>query len=209
MFDRIGRRLTAPIANRAAECIPQSVSPQTITGFGLLAGMACALAGSQGWIVGSLLLWTINRLADGLDGALSRFRSDNAPLEWSAQDRGGYFDLMADFVSYASVPIGIAWQVDDRRTWISLAVLLAAFYVNLGAWTLLSAIQEKRGFGAASAGESTSITMPATLIEGTETIVAYFAFLLFPSAAHILFGVFAALVALSAAQRIIWANRNL
>jgi phosphatidylglycerophosphate synthase len=264
MFDRIGRRLIAPAVNRVALLVPNRITPSAVTGFGLLAGIGCALSASQGWIVASLLLWTVNRLADGLDGALARLpelfrwapsslrfesyqwvpiqpasqignpKSQNRPgretvagldyptldpsslgaatpglhVQSSTRDLGGYLDLMADFVTYASVPIGIAWRTDNRGTWISLALLLGAFYVNLGSWSVLSAIHEKRGRGAATT-ESTSITMPSAIVEGTETIIAYATFLLFPSASRALFASFALLVALSTLQRIQWAIRNL
>jgi phosphatidylserine synthase len=225
MFDRMGRRLAAPLALRAAQRIPQRITPLAITGFGLMAGVVCAISASQGWIVVSFAFWIINRLADGLDGALARLRahdpkassptqpealtSAESTNQGSTGEQGGYFDLMADFVTYAIVPVGIAWHVNTRAGWISLAVLLAVFYVNAASWTVLSAIQEKRGFGASANGERTSITMPTTIVEGTETILAYAAFLLFPASAQLSFTVFAVLVALSALQRMVWAKQNL
>jgi phosphatidylserine synthase len=186
-----------------------------MTGFGLVAGIACAVSASRGWIVASVVLWTINRLADGLDGALARVNANananatRSKPETQTNDRGGYFDLMADFVTYAIVPVGIAWHADNRGTWISLSILLSAFYVNLGSWSILSAIQEKQGHGSASTAQSTTITMPSAIVEGAETIAAYAAFLLFPSATRVLFAGFAMLVTISAAQRILWAKRNL
>jgi phosphatidylglycerophosphate synthase len=224
MFDRFGRNFCAPIASRVAKSIPLSITPLSITGFGLLAGIACAVSASQGWIAASLVLWWVNRVADGLDGALFRFRSPDLNGQTAKSDLGGYADLMADFVTYAIVPVGIAWQVDQRKTWISLSVLLTAFYINLGSWTVLAAIQEKRGWSASGTAKSTSTTptptsattsietsiaMPSALIEGTETIVAYSMFLIAPRATAALFAVFALLVAISAVQRIDWARRNL
>jgi phosphatidylglycerophosphate synthase len=209
MFDRIGRKLSAPVTDRAAQRVPRSITPPAITSFGLLAGIACAWSAAQGWLIASVFLWIVNRLADGLDGAVSRLRAPGPEGQATTSDLGGYFDLMADFVTYSAIPIGLAWHVDQRRTWISLSVLLATFYVNLGSWSILAAIQEKRRQGASSRGESTSITMPTAIIEGTETIVAYSAFLLFPHAAAMLFVLLAVLVTLSALQRIVWARRHL
>jgi phosphatidylserine synthase len=221
MFDHVGRKFAAPIIHRVARRIPQRITPLSITGFGLCAGILCAASASQGWVAVSMVLWIVNRLADGLDGGLARHRnhvpqdpsttgSKAQPTELpSPSALGGYFDLMADFVTYAIVPLGIAWHVNERGTWIALSALLAVFYVNLGSWTVLSAVQEKRGFGAAATGEPTSITMPTTIIEGTETILAYSAFLLFPGAVPVLFAIFAAMVTVSAGQRMVWAKQHL
>jgi phosphatidylserine synthase len=209
MFDRIGRRLIAPTAHRLALRASPRITPLAMTGFGLVAGIACAVSASQGWIVTSIVLWTVNRLADGLDGALARVNASESKPETQTNDLGGYFDLMADFVTYAIVPVGIAWNVDNRGTWISLSILLSAFYVNLGSWSILSAIKEKHGQGSASTAQSTTITMPSAIVEGAETIAAYAAFLLFPSATRVLFASFATLVVISAAQRVLWARRNL
>jgi phosphatidylglycerophosphate synthase len=209
MFDRMGRKLTAPFIHGIALRVPPRITPSTITGFGLLAGIACAVSASRGWIVASIAFWTVNRLADGIDGALARINATKAKPGLQTDDLGGYFDLVADFLIYAIVPIGIAWTVDNRGTWIALSLLLSVFYVNLGSWSILSAIQEKRGRGSANTEESTTITMPSAIIEGAETIAAYAVFLLFPSTTDVLFVVFALLVAISAGQRVLWAKRNL
>jgi phosphatidylserine synthase len=225
MFDHVGRKFAAPIIHRVARRISPRITPLAITGFGLCAGIVCAASASQGWVAVSMVLWIVNRLADGLDGGLARHRNHvpEAPSTTGSKAHpkaqptelpspsalGGYFDLMADFVTYAIVPLGIAWHVNSRSAWISLVVLLAVFYVNLGSWTVLAAIQEKRGFGAVATGEPTSITMPTTFVEGTETILAYSAFLLFPGAVPVLFAIFAAMVTVSAGQRMVWAKQHL
>lgn len=44
--------------------------------------------------------------------------------------------------------------------------MLAVFFVNSAGLFQLSALLEKKGAGAKARGESTSVTMPAGLIEG-------------------------------------------
>jgi hypothetical protein len=73
----------------------------------------------------------------------------------------------------------------------------------------LAALLEKRDVGAVDAGELTTITMPAGLIEGAETIVFYTLFLVFPDHAALLFQVMAVAVLFTAAQRLVWAIRTL
>jgi phosphatidylglycerophosphate synthase len=237
MFDRAARRQTARIADRLARHLPARLTSLRITAIGLGLGFGSAIAAFRGWIAASVCLWLLNRFADGLDGAVARATlspkdafpttseqmSNQTASGRAVNDRsvrtaetsitkgalGGYLDLMADFLTYTIVPFGLAWHVDNRTTWIALGTLLGALYVNLGSWSVLSAILESRGLGAETSQESTTITMPPALIEGGETIVAYTAFLLFPAAAAILFFSFAVLVMYSATQRVRWATENL
>lgn len=69
----------------------------------------------------------------------------------------------------------------------------------------LSSILEKMGLGAEETGESTSVCMPRGLIEGAETVLFFTLFLVFPSKAALLFGLFGCLTFLGAAQRVRWA----
>ena len=92
---------------------------------------------------------------------------------------------------------------------MALALLLSSFYVNAASWMYLSAVLEKRSVGAAARGETTSVTMPSGLIEGTETILFYALFLLFPGSLPLLFGAMSLLVWLTVGQRLIWALRHL
>ncbi len=100
--------------------------------------------------------------------------------------------MLADTVGYAAIPLGVALGIDRTSGWITLAVLLGVLWVNAISWTYLAAVLEKRGAGAATSGELTTVTMPPALVEGTETIVCYSAFVVFPGAAPWLFSAMAA-----------------
>jgi len=89
-----------------------------------------------------------------------------------------------------------------------LALLLASFYLNGASWMYLAALLEKRNAGAAARGELTTVTMPAGLVEGAETVVLYTLFLLFPGALVPLFGLMAVLVLFTVGQRVAWAARR-
>lgn len=147
----------------------------------------------------ALAAWLLSRLLDGLDGPVARARNQ-------ATDFGGYLDIVGDTIGYAVVPLGVALGVDHRSTWIALSALLAAFFVNSISWTFLAAVLEKRGQGASTTGEMTTVTMRPALIEGTETIVLFSAFVAFPTLATWWFAVMAALVAVNVAQRLVWAR---
>lgn len=147
----------------------------------------------------ALAAWLLSRLLDGLDGPVARARNQ-------ATDFGGYLDIVGDTIGYAVVPLGVALGADQRSTWIALSALLATFFVNSISWTFLAAVLEKRGQGASTTGEMTTITMRPALIEGTETIVLFSVFVAFPTLATWWFAVMAALVAVNVAQRLVWAR---
>ena len=191
-------RLVEPVVAH----LPAAVSPLALTVLSAVCGVSAGVTAAAGWVWVSVGLWLASRWVDGLDGALARRTGVQSDL-------GGYLDLMADTLGYAAVPIGIAAASGGRGAWAACAVLLASFYLNTTSWTLLAAIAEKRGAGAATTGERTTVHMPVGLIEGAETIVLYTAMLLLPSHAVVLFSLMAALVGGTIAQRLVWAARTL
>ena len=173
----------------------------TLSGFALgLASGAAAACGAYGWGLG---LWLLNRLLDGLDGTLAR-------LQGRQSDLGGYLDMLLDVVVYAVVPLGLAFHQGSLQGYAFLALMLASFYINLCSWMYLAGLLEKRRKAVRlsrteSTEELTSLTMPSGLIEGSETILFYGLFFLFPQHLVGLFGLMAILVLFSAVQRLIWA----
>lgn len=191
-------RVARPVVGRIAP----HVTPGALTVGALLVGLGAASASASGLVVASVVLWWASRLLDGLDGPVARARG-------ASSDLGGYLDLLGDTVVYAAIPIGVAVSVDESAVWIATAVMLATFYVNLVSWMFLSALVERHGADRAAARRTTSIVMPPGWIEGTETMLAFTVLLAWPSRAAWWCGVFAALVAATAVQRVVWARRNL
>jgi phosphatidylglycerophosphate synthase len=191
-------RLVEPIAAHLA----RHVSANALTTSSLLVTLGAAALAASSQPIAALGAWLVGRTLDGLDGPVARHRG-------AASDVGGYLDMVADTIGYAAVPIGVAFGVDDRTTWIAASVLLGTFFVNTISWSYLAAVLEKRGAGASSTGEMTSITMPPALIEGTETIVIFGLFLALPQWAAWIFGAMAIGVAINVVQRLVWAGRAL
>ncbi len=65
----------------------------------------------------ALLVILINRLLDGLDGAVARHGRPTA--------FGGYLDIVCDMAFYAAVPLGFALAQPENAVWAAL--LLASF----------------------------------------------------------------------------------
>lgn len=191
-------RLVAPLASRLAPVV--AAGPVTVAG--LIAGVGAAFAAAGGLVVVSLVLWFVNRFLDGLDGAIARRRGGGTDL-------GGYVDIVTDMVVYAAIPLGVAAALGTRSAWAAAAVLLAAFYVNAISWSYLAALLEKRGSGAGTSGEMTSVRMPRGLVEGAETIVLYAVMLALPGRFVEVAAVMTGLVVLTVAQRSIAARRQL
>jgi phosphatidylglycerophosphate synthase len=225
MVDDFGRRVKDALLDPVLQIIPAGVHPNSVSLVSLLPGVATAVLAAFGLWPWAICAFALNRVLDGLDGLLARGRGLQS-------DFGGYLDIMIDFVVYAAIPIGVWVGVEAPigrfaldagmeataetlpRT-MALVVLLAVFYVNGASWMYLSAVMEKRSRNGDShikteaASPPTSVTMPSGLVEGTETVLFYFLFLLFPNHYPVLFYLMAAATAVGIVQRIGWAIKHL
>jgi len=184
-LDRLASRLDA-----------RGVRPGAVTAAALAVGIgACVAAALAAWPA-ALALWLVNRVLDGLDGPLARRRGPT--------DLGGLLDFVADFVVYGGFVVGVATAVPEAR--LACCALLAAVLLNNVAQLSFASLVEKRRL---EFGDERSLRLTPGLTEGTETIVAYTAFCLLPSAAAVVAWVFAALVMVTVAQRLAMARRVL
>lgn len=141
----------------------------TLTGFciGLLAIPALAL----GWYLLALGLIALNRLADGLDGAVARAGGQ-------ASDRGAFLDIALDFVFYALVPLGFA-LADPSANALPAVVLIVGFVGTGSSFLAFAAIAGQRGVTAARF-PAKGIYYLGGLTEGFETVVFFALICLFP-----------------------------
>lgn len=184
-----------------------TVTPTTLTATGLVVGIGSALSAAVGNHNLALGLWFANRLIDGLDGVVAR-------QQGTTSDRGGYFDLLADFIVYAAVPVGLViGSADPDGLAVHLGLLLGSFYINAVSWLALSALLEKRStptLSERSGGpQKTSLIMPSGLIEGAETVIFMAVCLLWPGWLNWWFTGMALMVTITAGQHAVWAWRNL
>lgn len=184
-LDRAGTRLAA-----------RGVSPTALTASGWAVGAgACVAAGTGHWTL-ALVLWLGNRVLDGLDGATARA---TGPTE-----RGGFLDVMADFSVYAGFVVGVAVAVPSAR--LACVVLLGTYYASGTAFLALSSLLERRRHRL---GDERSLRFVGGLAEGTETVIVYVLFTLLPQHAAVIAWTFAAAVAVTAVQRVVFAVRVL
>ena len=150
---------------------------------------ACVAAALAQWPL-ALGLFLINRVLDGLDGAVARAGGGGSDL-------GGLLDFMADFVVYGGFVVAVAVAEPDAR--IACTALLATYLLNNVALLSFASLVVKRQL---EFGDERSLRFTPGLTEGTETIAAYCAFCLIPSRADVVAWVFAAMVLVTVAQRV-------
>jgi phosphatidylglycerophosphate synthase len=147
----------------------------------------------------AIILWNLNRIFDGLDGVVARIQKKQS-------DFGGYFDLLADFFVYCTIPIGVVACNPSYWGFIALAFLQMSYCVNAVGLLMLSTILQKSD---GNQKKYTTVIMPTGLIEGTETIIFYNILLLFPQHSTTLITIFTLLVFTTTLQRLVWAAKNI
>ncbi|MDQ6818907.1 MAG: CDP-alcohol phosphatidyltransferase family protein [Actinomycetota bacterium] len=197
MIDQALRARLGPGLDYAAGRLSSAgVSPGALTGAGLLVGLgACVAVATASWLP-ALGLWLLNRLLDGLDGALARRRG--------ATELGGLLDFVADFVVYSGFVVGVAIAHPGAR--LACVALLAAYLVNNVALLAFSSVIERLGLRL---GDERSLRLTTGLAEGAETIVVYVLFCLAPGGSETIAWAFAVVVAMTAVQRVVQAIRAL
>ena len=193
MLDGLARRLLDPALDRAGRALAaRGVQADALTFAGLACGLGAALAVALAADGVALAAFAVNRLLDGLDGAVARATTRT--------DRGGFLDIVLDFVTYGAVPLAFALR-DPAANALAAAVLLFAFYVNGASFLAFAAVAAKRGLES-SVGGVKSIYFTAGLAEGTETVLAFVAMMLWPRHFSIMALAFAGLTLMGAVARV-------
>jgi phosphatidylglycerophosphate synthase len=170
MLDRAARRLIDPVLDQLALMAQQRrLTANQITvvgfGFGLAALGAIAL---QSYALGLLLL-LINRLADGVDGALARHAV--------ATDLGGYLDIVLDFIIYSGTAFAFALAQPEHA--LAAAFLIFSFMGTGSSFLAFAIFAAKRKLDGEAAANK-SFYYLGGITEGTETILFFVVILLFP-----------------------------
>jgi phosphatidylglycerophosphate synthase len=171
MFDAAVRPLIdPPLAKLAQRCIGAGLSANAVTLIGFGIGLLAIPALAAEWYIAALLLILLNRVADGIDGAIARRRG--------ATELGGYLDILCDFIFYAAVPLGFALARPENGA--AAAFLMFSFVGTGSSFLAYAAIAAKRGMESSRYGAK-SVFYLGGLTEGTETIAFFVVFCLFPS----------------------------
>ena len=171
MLDPFMRRLIDPPLKGVAAVWPRRISANQITIFGLVLGVGCFLAIATNAMTAAFTLLALNRLADGLDGAVARAQTPS--------DLGAYLDIVSDFVLWGLLPIGFI--ILDSNNAVAAAVLLSSFSMSMTVFLAFAIMAEKRGLETDTQGNK-SFFYIAGLAEGTETIAFFAVVIIWPCA---------------------------
>ena len=193
MLDPVLRRWIDPPLDRAGAWLARG--PLPANAYSLL-GLAVGLTAVPLLAVGrhdlALVAILLNRLVDGVDGAVARQRGPTA--------FGGYLDIMCDMVFYAAVPLGFALAAPANAPWAAL--VLASFVATATSFLGRALLAQQRGEPDDGRRGRKSFFHSAGLVEGSETILAFVLFCLFPAAFPTLAAVFAVLCFWTAVARV-------
>jgi len=148
----------------------KNVKPDQVT----IAGFVMGLAGFVSlWMNGykiALVFIVLNRIMDGLDGALAR--------QTTRTDAGGFLDICLDFIFYAGVVAGFALS-DPHQNALAAVILLLGF-VGTGTSFLAFAVMAQKHDLKNNAIPHKALYYMGGLTEGSETLVFFVIICLFP-----------------------------
>lgn len=199
MFDRQIQKFTQKPLKYIAKLFLKFISPNQMTFIGFSFGvLMCLFIIIDQYLIAMIFLF-LNRLSDGLDGAMARLQTPT-PL-------GGYLDIVLDFLIYGGFVLSFG-ITEQNNSLLSMVLLFC--YIGTGC-TFLA----KAALLPSLINQNLNEEIPKSfhyaigLVEGTETIIFMFLCLLFPGLFIYLASIFALLCLITIVFRIIVFYREL
>ena len=171
MLDRISIKIVRwPLAQtaRLLDTLGVTANQTTLMGFALGCAALPMLALQQ--FEFALMFILLNRIFDGLDGALARIKG--------VTDAGGFLDISLDFLFYSMVPFGFVLASPETNA-IAGAFLIFSFVGSGTSFLAFAIMAGKRGIEN-PVYKQKSLYYMAGLTEGTETIACFVIMCLLP-----------------------------
>ena len=164
MFDSYLHPRVKPLLGRLAEALDKpAITPDGLTLFGFAIGVLALPFLALQWYMAALVAIVLNRLFDGIDGALARRRG--------LTDAGGFLDIALDFLFYALVPFGFI-LADPAQNALAGGWLLFAFIGTGSSFLAFAAVAQKHQLDNPGYAHK-SFYYLGGLTEGTETIALF------------------------------------
>jgi len=199
MLDPLMRRLIDPPLAAMAAYRPKGFTPNKMTLVGLAFGLAACVLVAHGYFLTALAALLLNRLADGLDGAIARHDGAESLI-------GAYLDIVCDFIVWALLPLGFLAHNPENA--MAAALLLSSFAMSMTVFLAFAIMAEKKGLSSQAQGKKHFFYLSG-LAEGTETIGFFVLVMLLPSAFSVGATIFALIVYVSVLGRILAALSSL
>ncbi|MDA9556466.1 CDP-alcohol phosphatidyltransferase family protein [Vibrio sp.] len=184
MLDRYAIKLIkSPLARTAEHLDTKGITANQTTLIGFFIGCLVlpALLFESYYL--ALLFIVLNRICDGLDGALARRQG--------ITDAGGFLDISLDFLFYSLVPFSFALANPEHNA-VAAAFLIFAFIGTGSSFLAFATMASKRNIDS-PVYKNKSLYYMTGLTEGTETIGCFILFCLFPHSFAVIAYTFGAL----------------
>ena len=194
MFDKYAIRiLKQPLFHSASFLCVRGVTADQVTIISFVIGLGVLPALFFQCYGCALLCIVVNRIGDGIDGALARMTQ--------VSDGGGFLDIVLDFIFYASVVLGFA-LADPEQNGLAAVLLLFSFVGTGSSFLAFAIMAERRGIESIIYSHK-GIYYLEGLTEATETITCFVLFCLFPSWFPVIATVFAVLCLITTTTRVV------
>ncbi|NGZ67946.1 CDP-alcohol phosphatidyltransferase family protein [Vibrio aestuarianus subsp. cardii] len=193
MLDRLSIKvIRAPLTLGARLLNKCGITANHTTVFGFIVGCFALPALVTEQYLWALLFIVLNRICDGLDGALARIQG--------ITDSGGFLDISLDFLFYSLIPFGFVLANPEQNA-VAGAFLIFSFIGTGSSFLAFAVMAGKRGIEN-PVYKHKSLYYMSGLTEGTETIACFIAFCLLPSHFSMLAYLFGAACWFTTATRI-------
>lgn len=193
------RQFKTPLRYMAIKLDAMSIKANQITLFGFVMGMLSVPSLSQEYYGLALLFIVVNRLMDGLDGAVARVQEPT--------DLGGYLDITLDFIFYSAVIFGFALANPSDNA-LAASFVIFSFMGTGSSFLAFAIMAEKRNIEHLEYGRK-SLYFLGGLAEGAETIAFLVLICLVPSYFVVLAYVFGTVCWVTTVTRIYAGYRTL
>ena len=199
MLDRylleLQSRALRPLASRM---VAVGVKADAVTVVGFCIGIvSCGLIAREHYVA-ALVFFLLNRLFDGLDGAVAR--------QTRSTDRGAFLDISFDFLIYGLFPLAFAVARPGTNA-VAANFLLASFMGTGSSFLAFAVIAAKRGI-VASEFPRKGFYYLGGLTEGTETIFAFGLMCVWPDWFRVIATIFSVLALVTTVTRWAWGWRT-
>ena len=170
-----------------------NIHPNMVTVVGFIIGVLGMGLITQNLYTEGLIAIIINRILDGLDGHLARHTQRTS-------DAGGFLDTVLDFIFYSGVVV--AFGISAEHNLLPALILVFSFVGTCSSFQSFATLAQKHNIKSDTYPNKALYYMGG-ITEGTETIVVFVLFCLFPNYFGIIAYTFALLCAITTLTRII------
>lgn len=187
-----------PLEYIARLLVKLKLTPNKLTLFGFLCGITSMFLIINQYYLLALGFILINRLCDGLDGAVARLNSQTATSKHN-NDFGGYLDIVCDFIFYSGVIFAFGCSNQDYL--LCASFLIFSFIGTMSSFLSYAILATKHKINTNKRGIKAFYHLGG-ICEGTETIIVLILICLAPSYFNTIAIIFALLCWLTTLSRV-------